>query len=82
VFYERDTPTPALIYAGKLSSLRTFMDKSYEHAWNRSEENRRPFDMDTTKTLQDVLAGLQHLHSKGLVHMDLTKDSVTVIINS
>jgi serine/threonine protein kinase len=66
VFDQRETPTPALLFAGKLSSLRTYMDTS---------------ELNTKKTLQDVLAGLQYLHSKGLVHMDLTKDTVTVIIS-
>ncbi|XP_060587415.1 serine/threonine-protein kinase PAK 6-like [Ruditapes philippinarum] len=62
-FHQRDAPTPALIFAGKLCSLRTCMDTS---------------EVNAKKTLQDVLAGLQYLHSKGLVHMDLTKDTVTV----
>ncbi|XP_045166443.2 uncharacterized protein LOC123529918 [Mercenaria mercenaria] len=64
VFQQRDTPTPALIFSGKLYSIRNYM-KSMS-------------DVNTTKILQDILAGLQYLHSKGLVHMELTKDTVTV----
>ena len=60
-----DAATPAHIYSGHLISLRRY-------AWQKRE--RCDFD----KVILDTLAGLRYLHSKDLVHMELTQDTLTV----
>lgn len=66
VYHQVDAPIPALIFAGKLMSLRNYMKIA------------PPDNFNENKTLVDILAGLQYVHSKGLVHMELTRDTVTV----
>ena len=65
IYQTVDAATPAHIYAGHLISLRRY-------AWQKRE--RCDFD----KVILDTLAGLRYLHSKGLVHMELTQDTLTV----
>lgn len=64
VFQYKETPIPALIFAGDLVSVADYM---LDH-----------FQIDEKKLLLETLSALQYIHSKGLVHMDLRKDSLTV----
>ena len=69
VYHQVDVPIPALIFAGKLMSVRNFI------------KTMPPDKLHENKLLVDILAGLQYIHSKGLVHLELTRDTVTVSIN-
>ncbi|XP_052780393.1 uncharacterized protein LOC128217340 isoform X1 [Mya arenaria] len=59
-----ESPTPALIFAGKLQSVKNYI--------------KTHFKVDMSQIFRDLLAGLHYIHSKGLVHMELTKYTVTV----
>ena len=65
IYQTVDAETPVHIYSGHLISLRRF-----------AHERRERCDSD--KVILDTLAGLRYLHSKGLVHMELTQDTLTV----
>ncbi|KAH3876644.1 hypothetical protein DPMN_000492 [Dreissena polymorpha] len=64
VHHQPDFMTPALIFSGKLQSA---------HNYTRTHP-----DVNKPKLLEEVLTGLQYIHSKGLVHMELSKYSLTV----
>lgn len=65
IYQTPDTETPAQLYNGRLVSVRRYV-----------QENRNKYDAD--KLLLDSLAGLRYLHTKELVHMELTQDTLTV----
>ena len=61
-----DAGTPAFIYSGYLQSLTHYISKN-----QATPETCK-------RILVETATALQYLHSKGLVHMELTKDSLTV----
>ena len=61
-----DAATPAFIYSGRLQSVSRFI--------NTCSDPARHFGRILTQTA----TAIEYLHSKGLVHMELTKDSLTV----
>ena len=65
IYQTVDAETPVHIYSGHLISLRRF-----------AHDRRERCDVD--KVILDTLAGLRYLHSKCLVHMELTQDTLTV----
>ncbi|KAL4226199.1 hypothetical protein ACF0H5_014185 [Mactra antiquata] len=64
VYQQLETPYPAMIFSGKLYSVQHFMKVTP--------------NINTNKMLQETAAGLQYLHSKGLVHMELNRSTITV----
>ena len=65
VFQHKETPTPALIFAGDLVSVSDYMVDNVH--------------FDENKCLVETLSALQYIHSRGLVHMELRKDTLTVV---
>lgn len=65
--HNAETPTPAFVYGGDLRSLRRYLASSF---CNRREV--------VPEVLLGVACGLEYLHTKGLVHMELTQDTITV----
>lgn len=61
-----DAAAPAFIYSGRLQSVSHFIRKCPEP----SQHFRR--------ILTQVATAINYIHSKGLVHMELTKNSLTV----
>ena len=61
-----DAATPAFIYSGRLQSVSRFMNSCSNPARNYG------------RILNQTAIAIEYLHSKGLVHMELTKDSLTV----
>ena len=68
IYQTPESETPVQLYNGHLLSLRRYVN-----------ENRDKCDLN--KLLLDSLAGLRYLHTKGLVHMELTMDTVTVCLH-
>ena len=66
IYQTPDSETPVQLYNGHLLSLRRYV-----------HENGAKCNKD--QLLLDTLSGLRYLHTKGLVHMELTLDTLTVI---
>lgn len=61
-----DAATPAFIYSGRLQSVSYFMRTCSEPSSHFG------------RILTQTATALQYIHSKGLVHMELTKNTLTV----
>ncbi|WAR25726.1 STE20-like protein [Mya arenaria] len=65
--HNAETPTPAFVYDGDLRSLRKWLATGFC--------SRRDL---VPEMLLEVACGLEYLHNKGLVHMELTQDTITL----
>lgn len=64
--HDAEMATPAFVYAGSLRSVRRFLNGFC---------SRREC---VPEILEDTANALEYLHKKGLVHMELTQDTLTV----
>ncbi|KAL3853538.1 hypothetical protein ACJMK2_017073 [Sinanodonta woodiana] len=74
--HHTDAPTPAFIYEGRYQSLRQYLTfLANEECMKRSTGQQR------LTILLKVAIALDYLEAKNMVHMELTKDTITVTDN-
>jgi len=64
--HNAESSSPAFVYRGALTSVRKFMNTFC----SKREE--------VPELLMGTVCGLEYLHNKGIVHMELTQDTITV----
>ncbi|KAK3101314.1 hypothetical protein FSP39_002628 [Pinctada imbricata] len=65
-----DSPLPALIFDEHIKSLRRYKMSTFAR-----------LEVEIPRILNEVLEGIEYLHSKKMVHMELSVNTVTVNLN-
>ena len=73
--HHTDTPTPAFVYDGSYWSLRRYI---IETTSSRNDGKSEESTKSSVSSLEETASGLDYLHNKRMVHMELTQDTVTV----
>lgn len=66
--HNAEASSPAFVYRGALRPVRQYLNTFC----NKRDE--------VPELLLGIVCGLEYLHNKGLVHMELTQDTVTVSV--
>ncbi|KAL3853540.1 hypothetical protein ACJMK2_017075 [Sinanodonta woodiana] len=73
--HQTDTPAPAFVYDGSYWSLRRYLLETMSSK-NDGTYNERT--KSSVSILEETASGLDYLHNKRMVHMELTQDTITV----
>ncbi|KAK3610634.1 hypothetical protein CHS0354_009099 [Potamilus streckersoni] len=70
-----DAPTPAFIYDGSYWSLRRYITENIPPGNDGTHDARTK---TSVSILQETASGLDYLHNKRMVHMELSQDTITI----